>query len=220
MMIGHPKVSSLDITLGWGDLQLKLMGPWYPGAEPVRHLLPPQHEKVFKYRNNAVRYLEAVALYQGYSISSRSSKGVNGQNPHYYCTRGHQKPQRAAKIAKARSQAIRKGESHRKSSTSKTGCSFSVSLNFLQKKSIWKVRVQNGGHNHKPFDHPNDIPKLCRFTKPKLELIEHLSNANVPPNAIRTLLPGESSNRPMRDIYNAKLLARRSELGGQSPIAH
>lgn len=183
-------------------------------------LLPPKQDKVFKSEHHGRRYLEAVARYQGYALSTKSGKGSQSRNKYYYCSRGYQNKNRAAASQAARKLASSNQTSKRVSSSMKTGCMFGVSLNYRRTKDLWVVKVQEHKHNHSPFEHPHDIPSLRRLTQPQIDLISTLTEANVPPQAIRPLLGPEGSNRPMRDIYNARALTRQSELAGKKPITH
>lgn len=201
------------------------------GVEPVRELCPPREGKIFKDKELGQGYLECVARHQGYAIAIKSDKGPGHQSRYFYCTRGHQNTKRAVTAEKISvsvqahkisdtSSSKNDSKKTRKSSTAKSGCTFGVSLNYWSKQGHWKVKVQHARHNHKPFRRPNDLPRLRRFLQPEEELLQTMTEANVPPRTIRTMLPGESAHRPMQDIYNQIARSRKIELDGKTPMVH
>lgn len=198
--------------------------PTVSGVRPERGLRPPREGKTFNSKELGQQYLEAHARHQGYAIVVKSDKGPHLQSRYFYCTCGHQKTKQPVSSSVQTILGTSNTESDskklRKSSTAKPGCGFGVSLNYMKKQVHWKVRIQHAHHNHNPFKRANDLPRLRRFKPQEEALIHTLKEANVRSRTIRQMLPGESAHRPMRDIYNETARARRTELGGKTPIVN
>ncbi|KAH9813113.1 hypothetical protein DFH28DRAFT_871581, partial [Melampsora americana] len=161
-----------------------------PGVKPVRELRPPRQGKIFKDKELGQQYLECVARHQGYAMAIKSDKGPCHQSQYFYCTRGHQNTKRAATAKKASvcvqthktsvtSSSKNDSKEPQKSSTTKSGCRFGVSLNYWSKRGHWKVKVQHARHNHQPFWRPNDLPCLRRLLEPEEELLQTMYKANI-----------------------------------------
>nr|XP_043627293.1 uncharacterized protein LOC122598879 [Erigeron canadensis] len=157
-------------------------------------------DKVFKSCQDLLDWVQNVGRSLGYVIVTKRSKSQSGymSKVNLMCDRGG--------ICKSKSSitSIR---------SKKINCPFELVGKYYKVNDLWVLQVICGKHNHEPALDMEGHPYAMRLSEDEARLVGDLSNKNVKPQEILSVLKEQNTDNlsTLKTIYNARQKFRRTE---------